>query len=140
MVLKKILLKFVLFCSQQVSLDDTKLGLEESQESSELLKQQMSVMVDKFKSEKIEIEKKFIGCIDEITQQQNLLSEKELIVLHLDMESNEMKKLMQQKEKEMKRLRKIISKLNEDLDEFRSVDEKCAIVAKFIEPLEDDCQ
>ena len=97
-------------------------------------------MVDKFKSEKIEIEKKIIDCIDEITQQQNLLSEKELIVLHLDMESNEMKKLMQQKEKEMKRLRKIISKLNEDLDEFRSVDEKCAIVAKFIEPLEDDCQ
>ena len=69
-------------------------------------------MVDKFKSEKIEIEKKIIDCIDEITQQQNLLSEKELIVLHLDMESNEMKKLMQQKEKEMKRLRKIISKLN----------------------------
>ncbi len=112
-------------------MDDTTIGLEESKESSDLLKEELKEIREKFELEKIEVEKTFLKEIEELSNHRDVLNEKDLIAFHLENENSVMREMLSEKEKEIKKLKKIFSRLEEDAEDFRSLNSKCEMVANI---------
>jgi predicted nuclease with TOPRIM domain len=113
-------------------LEDTTAGLEESKESSDLLKEELKEIREKFEAEKIEVEKTLLKKIEELSNQRDILNEKDLIVFHLENENFSMREMLSEKEKEIKKMKKILSRLEEDVEDFRSLNSKCEMLANIV--------
>ena len=79
----------------------------------------------------MEVEKTFLKKIEELSNQRDVLNEKELIAFHLENENFSMRDMLSEKEKEIKKLKKILFRLEENMEDFRSLNSKCEMVANI---------
>ena len=89
-------------------------------------------MGEKCELEKSEVEISFLKFMNEITDQSEDLEERETILSHRLTENVELKEMMNQKDKEVRKLQKIVSKLTEDILDLKSVYLRCAMVSNLL--------
>jgi hypothetical protein len=87
---------------------------------------------EKCELEKSEVEVSFLKFMNEITDLSEDLEERETILSHRLTENVELKEIMSQKDKEVRKLQKIVLKLTEDILDLKSVYSRCAMVANLI--------
>lgn len=54
----------------------------------------------------------------------------------LETDHEDFQKLLEKKDKEIRKMKKVILKLMEDLEEFRHIDERCFTIAKILEHID----
>ncbi len=116
----------------QESFDETSARLEESRDSTDLLIEEIKDLGEKCELEKSEVEISFLKFMNEITDLSEDLEEREIILSHRLTENVELKEIMNQKDKEVRKLQKIVSKLTEDILDMKSVYLRCAMVSNLL--------
>ena len=93
-------------------------------------------MVTKFGKERDEVEKRLEKYRKESQHQKELIKEKSQRILVLETDHEDLQKLLEKKDKEIRKMKKVILKLMEDLEEFRHIDERCFTIAKILEHID----
>ena len=120
----------------QESLEEKINELTESEDSNSRLREEILELVTKFGKERDEVEKRLEKYRKESQHQKELIKEKSQRILVLETDHEDFQKLLEKKDKEIRKMKKVILKLMEDLEEFRHIDERCFTIAKILEHID----
>ncbi len=82
------------------------------------------------------MEKRLDKYRKEIQSQKETIKEKNSRILDVEADNEELQKLVEKKDKEIKKLKKVVLRLMEDLEEFKHIDERCFTIAKILEHID----
>ena len=82
------------------------------------------------------MEKRLEKYRKEIQSQKETIKEKNSRILDVEADNEELQKLVEKKDKEIKKLKKVVLRLMEDLEEFKHIDERCFTIAKILEHID----
>ena len=85
-----------------------------------------------FEAEKNEVEDSFYKFVTEIEDGREVLAAKDRILFERENQNLELKNAVGKKEKEIKNLQKVISKLGRDISEFKAVESRCSAISSVL--------